>query len=120
MAKKDKAPEDEKPESEAAAAAPKTGLLGKLKSKKILMIAVPALVLVLAGGGAGAYFFLFKKDPTKEAKTEDVLLTPPTVAFSDLDKLTVNIQGASDTPAYLQLSVSLGWKMKSRRRRWKC
>ena len=34
-------------------------------------------------------------------------LTPPTVAFSDLDKLTVNIQGADSTPAYLQLSVSL-------------
>jgi len=106
MAKKDKAPEDEKPEGEAAEAAPKKGLLGKLKSKKMLMIAVPALLLVLGGGG-GAYFFLFKKAPGAEAKAEEASLTPPTVAFSDLDKLTVNIQGADSTPAYLQLSVSL-------------
>ncbi len=106
MAKKDKAPEDEKPEGEAAAA-PKAGLLGKLKSKKVLMIAVPVLVLLLAGGGAGAYFFLFKKDPAKQAKVEEVPLTPPTVGWSHLDKLTVNIQGADATPAYLQLSVTL-------------
>jgi flagellar FliL protein len=110
MAKKDKAPEaeSEKPEGEnAEGAAPKKGLLGKLKSKKMLMIAVPALVLLLAGAGGGAYFFLFRKDASKEAKAEDMPLTPPTVAFSDLDKLTVNIQGADATPAYLQLSVSL-------------
>ena len=105
MAKKDKAPEAEgdKPEGENGEAAPKK----KLLSKKMLLIAVPALLLVLGGGGAGAYFFLIKKDPAKEAKAEDVPLTPPTVAFSDLDKLTVNIQGGDATPAYLQLSVSL-------------
>jgi len=107
MAKKDKAPEEEKPEGEAVEAAPKKGLLGKLKSRKMLMIAVPVLLLVLGGGGAGAYFFLFKKAPSTEAKAEDVPLTPPAVVFSDLDKLTVNIQGADSTPAYLQLSVSL-------------
>ena len=64
MAKKEKAPdaeaEGEKPEGEAAEGAPKKGFR-KFLTKKILMIAVPALVLVLAGGGAGAYFFLFKK-----------------------------------------------------------
>ena len=107
MAKKDKAPEEEKPEGEAVEAAPKKGLLGKLKSRKMLMIAVPVLLLVLGGGGAGAYFFLFKKAPSTEAKAEDVPLTPPAVVFSDLDKLTVNIQGADATPAYLQLSVTL-------------
>ncbi|MBV9550724.1 MAG: flagellar basal body-associated FliL family protein [Alphaproteobacteria bacterium] len=109
MAKKEKAPatEGEKPEGgEGEAAAPKKGLKGLL-SKKMLLIAVPVLLLVLGGGGAGAYFFLLKKDPAKEAKTEEASLTPPTVAFSDLDKLTVNIQGADATPAYLQLSVSL-------------
>jgi flagellar protein FliL len=111
MAKKEKAPEAdaEKPEGENAdaALAPKKGL-GRFLTKKMLMIAVPALLLVLGGGGAGAYFFLLKGDPAAEhAQAEELPLTPPEVAFSDIEKLTVNIQGADATPAYLQLSVSL-------------
>ena len=109
MAKKDKAPaaESDKPEGEAAEGEkPARKGLGKFLSKKMLMIAVPVLLLLVLGGG-GAYFFLFKKTPSAQAKAADVPLTPPTVAFTDLDKLTVNIQGADSTPAYLQLSVSL-------------
>ena len=82
MAKKEKAPEAEegaeKPEGEEAA--PKKGLLGKLLSKKILMIAVPALVVVLAGAGAGPYFFIIKPhgaDKDKAAKADAIPLTPP-------------------------------------------
>jgi flagellar FliL protein len=113
MAKKEKekAPEaeGEKPDGEGAEAAPKKGLVAKLlgNKKKLLIIGAPVLLLLLGGGGAGAYFFLFHKVETKEAKAEEVPLTPPTVAFSDIEKLTVNIQGADATPAYLQLSVSL-------------
>jgi len=59
------------------------------------------------GGGAGAWFFLKSGDKHAEAKAEEVPLTPPTVAFSDIEKLTVNIQGGGAAPAYLQLSVSL-------------
>jgi len=113
MAKKEKAPdaggeaEGEKPEGEAAEGAPKKGFR-KFLSKKILMIAVPALVLVLGGGGAGAYFFLFKKAETHEAKAEEeVPLTPPKVAFSDMQDILVNIQSNDGTPAYLKLGVSL-------------
>ncbi len=113
MAKKDKTAdpnddaEGEKPEGEAAETAPKKGFR-KFLTKKILMIAVPALVLVLGGGGAGAYFFLFKKDQTQEAKAqEDVPLTPPKVAFSDMQDILVNIQSNDGTPAYLKLGVSL-------------
>jgi flagellar FliL protein len=110
MAKKEKEPEGEKPEGENAEGAvePQKGLK-RFLTKKTLMIAVPALVLLLGGGGAGAYFFLLKgsDEAGAHAKAEDVPLTPPEVAFSDIEKLTVNIQGASDTPAYLQLSVSL-------------
>jgi len=75
MAKKEKAPdaEGEKPEGDAAEAAPKKGFR-KFLTKKILMIAVPALVLVLGGGGAGAYFFLIKKAETHEAKAEEEVL----------------------------------------------
>jgi flagellar FliL protein len=112
MAKKEAAPEaqtdGEKPEGEGAEAAPKKGLLGKLKSKKGLMIALPALLLVLGGGGAGAYFFLFKKsDKAEMAKAEEVPLTPPKVAFSDMQDILVNIQSGDGTPAYLKLGVSL-------------
>ena len=48
MAKKEKEPEDEgeKPEGEGAEGAPK-----KKGLKKMLIIAVPALLLVLGGGG---------------------------------------------------------------------
>ena len=111
MAKKEKAPEaeadGEKPEgAEGADAAPKKGFR-KFLTKKMLIIAVPALVLVLGGGCAGAYFFLFKKSETQEAKAEEVPLTPPKVAFSDMQDILVNIQGNDGTPAYLKLGVSL-------------
>ncbi len=111
MAKKEKAPDAEadgdKPEGEATDAAPKKGFR-KLLSKKILMIAIPALLLVLGGGGTGAYFFLFKKSGNAEqAKAEDVPLTPPKVAFSDMQDILVNIQSNDGTPAYLKLGVSL-------------
>jgi flagellar protein FliL len=112
MAKKEKEPEaeGEKPEGEGADAAPKKGLgkiLGKLKSKKALMIAIPVLLVVLGGGGAGAYLFLFNNSVTQEAKAEEVPLTPPKVAFSDMQDILVNIQSNDGTPAYLKLGVSL-------------
>ncbi len=111
MAKKEKEPEaeaeGEKPEGEAAEATQKKGFR-KFLTKKILMIAVPALLVVLGGGGAGAYFFLFKSDEAHEAKhEEDVPLTPPKVAFSDMQDILVNIQSSDGTPAYLKLGVSL-------------
>jgi flagellar FliL protein len=111
MAKKEKTPaaeaDGEKPEGEATDAAPKKGLR-KFLTKKILMIAVPALLLVLGGGGAGAYFFLFKSGDAHQAKAEEeVPLTPPKVAFSDMQDILVNIQSNDGTPAYLKLGVSL-------------
>jgi flagellar FliL protein len=110
MAKKE-APETEaegeKPDGEGADAAQKKGL-GKFLSKKMLMIIVPVLLLVVCGGGAGAYFLLFKKsDKSQEAKADDVPLTPPKVAFSDMQDILVNIQSNDGTPAYLKLGVSL-------------
>ncbi|MDB5739056.1 MAG: flagellar basal body protein FliL [Alphaproteobacteria bacterium] len=107
MAKKEAAPEAESaPEGDAAAAAPKKGL-GKLLSKKMLMIAVPALLLVIGGGAAGAYFLMAKKSNTETAKADEVPLTPPKVAFSDMADILVNIQSSDGTPAYLKLGVSL-------------
>ena len=74
------------------------------------MIAAPVLVLVLGGGGAGAYFFLLKPHDAdkKAAKAEEVPLTPPQVAFSDVPDILVNIQSNDGTPAYLKLSRVAG------------
>jgi flagellar FliL protein len=113
MASKDKAPEAKdgaETPVEGGEAAPKKGLLGKLLSKKMLMIAVPALVVVLAGAGAGTYFFVIKPAHDKKnqvAKADEIPLTPPQVAFSDVPDILVNIQSNDGTPAYLKLSVSL-------------
>ena len=109
MAKKESSEteaEGEKPEGEGAEAAPKKGL-GKFLSKKMLMIIVPVLLLVIGGGGAGAYFFLFKKSDKDAAKAEEAALTPPKVAFSDMQDILVNIQSKDGTPAYLKRGVSL-------------
>jgi flagellar FliL protein len=112
MAKKDKEPDAEADGENAEAAgegeaAPKKGLK-RFLTKKILMIAVPALVLVLGGGGAGAYFFLLKpNDAGHEKVAEAPPLTPPEVAFSDVPDILVNIQSSDGTPAYLKLSLSL-------------
>jgi flagellar FliL protein len=108
MAKKEKEPDSDGEEGEKAEGAAPEASKGfkRFLTKKMLMIAVPALLLVLGGGGAGAWFFLMKA-PEGEHIVEEVPLTPPEVAFSDIEKLTVNIQGADATPAYLQLSVSL-------------
>jgi flagellar FliL protein len=114
MAKKEKAPEaesdGENPAAEGEAAAPQKGLgkiLGRLKSKKMLMIGAPVLVLLLAGGGGGAYFLMKAPDEHSEHKAEEVPLTPPKVAFSDLQDILVNIQSNDGNPAYLKLAVSL-------------
>ena len=114
MATKDKAPEAEEGAEapEGAEAAPKKGLLGKLLNKKVLMIAVPALVVLLAGGGAGTYFFVLKpkaeaKAKLAENKEPEVPLTPPEVAFSEVPDILVNIQSNDGTPAYLKLSLAL-------------
>jgi flagellar FliL protein len=103
MANKE-AEDGEKPEGQAAE--PKKGL-GKFLSKKMLMIAVPALLLVVVGGGAGAYFLIKGHGDEKTAKSDDVPLTPPKVAFSDMQYILVNIQSSDGTPAYLKLGVSL-------------
>ena len=95
--------DDEKSEGEGAVA-PKKSLAGFL-SKKMLLIIVPALLLAV-GGGAGAYFFL-KSGKSDVAKADEVPLTPPKVAFSDMQDILVNIQSNDGTPAYLKLSVSL-------------
>jgi flagellar FliL protein len=115
MAKKDKAkePDDESDGEDAEGqgtegeAGSKKGLR-KFLTRKILMIAVPALILVLGGGGAGAYFLLLKPHDASGAKLADAPpLTPPQVAFSDVPDILVNIQSNDGTPAYLKLSLSL-------------
>jgi flagellar protein FliL len=114
MAKKEKASDaegaDENSEATGADAAPKKAfgnILAKLKTKKVLMIAAPALLLIV-GGSVGAYFLMKAPDGhAQAAQEEDVPLTPPKVAFSDMQDILVNIQSSDGTPAYLKLGVSL-------------
>ena len=76
----------------------------------MLMIAVPALLVVLGGAGAGTYFFVIKPHNAKKtdvSKADEIPLTPPQVAFSDVPDILVNIQSNDGTPAYLKLSLSL-------------
>src|SRR3954471_21026591 len=107
MAKKEESEEGEKPEGEGAEAPPAPKGFKRFLTKKMLMIIVPVLALVLGGGGAGAYFFLFKKAEGGEAARHEEPLTPPKVAFSDMQDILVNIQSNDGTPAYLKLGVSL-------------
>jgi flagellar FliL protein len=105
MANKEAAPEEQ--DGGAEGGAPAKGLK-KFLTRKTLMIAVPALLLVLGGGGAGAYFLFAGGDGAKDgAQAEAVHITPPQVAFSNMQDILVNIQSNDGTPAYLKLSVSL-------------
>lgn len=111
MANTNKEAEGEKPEGQDSEP-PKKGIgkiLGLLKSKKMLMIGAPVLLVLLGGGGAGAYFMMAKGgDHGAQAEhAEEVPLTPPKVAFSDLQDILVNIQGQDGAPVYLKLGVSL-------------
>jgi flagellar FliL protein len=76
------------------------------------LIAAGALVLVLAGGGAGIYFLLGSSTHEAEASAESVRtaaanLPPAQAAFFDVPDIIVNIQTTDSTPAFLKLTVSL-------------
>jgi flagellar FliL protein len=79
----------------------KSGLLGKL-SGKVLIIAVAGLVVV-GGGGAGAWFFLAGAKPS----SEQVETTKPSV-FVDVPDVLVNLSNAgSDRTQYLKVKITL-------------
>ena len=124
MAKKDKEPkprrEAKSRKAKAVEAAPKKGFR-KFLTKKILMIAVPALVVVLGGGGAGAYFFLVRKAAEEHARRkheEEVPLTPPKVAFSDMQDIWSIFRAMTAPPPISSWAFRWNWKTKSRRPRW--
>jgi flagellar FliL protein len=73
------------------------------KLKKILIIAIGAMVLLGAGAG-GAYFFVGKNHgPAKPAPE-----TPP--VFFPLDSLTVNLQSDDGAMHYLRAGLTLKLK----------
>ena len=80
-------------EAAPAEAAPK-------KSKKLLFIII-GLVVVLAGGGAGAWFAL---KPSGDAHTEKKEEPPKTPIFMPLETFTVNLMGGEQ---YLQTDITL-------------
>ena len=73
------------------------------KLKKILIIAIGAIVLLGAGAG-GAYFFLGKNHGAAKPAPE-----PPPVFFP-LESLTVNLQSDDGTMHYLRAGLTLKLK----------
>ena len=117
MAKKEPVPardadaEDESDGETIDGAEPNKGFVKKLLgNKKLLIIAIAGLVLVLGGGAAG-YFFLFSGSETSATQTAENKphepIVAPQVTFYDMPDLVVNIQSSDGANAYLKLGVSL-------------
>jgi len=91
-------------EGAAPEAAPKKRGRGKL----LLFIALPLLLLI--GGGAGAYFSgaldsLLGKNPASEETGAE--LKPREALFVDLPDMLVNLNTGSRKPSFLKVDVSL-------------
>jgi len=92
-------------EGSAPQAAPKKRGRGKL----LLFIALPLLLLI--GGGAGAYFsgaldsLLGKKPASEEAAGAE--LKPREALFVDLPDMLVNLSTGTRKPSFLKVDVSL-------------
>jgi len=97
----DEAADGEAPEGEALPPTPKS------KLKKILMIAVP--VLVLLGGGGAAAFFLGLLDGQDEGE-HVAAPAPAKPVFFDMPDMLVNINGRQRRTSFLKVAVSLELK----------
>lgn len=80
----------------------------KWSGKKIVMIAVPAL-LVLGGGGYAASQFLGGGD---KAHKEAAEAAQPETVYIDLPDILVNLKAPDRKSSYLKLSISLEVKGK--------
>lgn len=114
MAKNEKLKDDENAGEEAGSegAGAQSGkglakLLGALKKKKILVIGAGVLLLVICAAAVSAFLFFKPGSKSAIATAQEVPLTPPKVAFSDMQDILVNIQSNDGTPTYLKLGLSL-------------
>src|SRR5262249_52964274 len=102
-------PDDETSDGDGAVS-PRQGLVQKiLGNRKLLIASAAALFAVLAGSGAGLYFFMLSA-PEADAGTrtaEAAPVTPPQVAFYDVPDIITNLQSSDGNPVYLKLSTSL-------------
>lgn len=105
-AKKEAPKGDAAAEGEAKPA--KKGLFGFLTKKMLMFVVAPAL-LVLVGGGAGAYFFLFAGEdvPPEGEHGAAAVAEAEHPVFYDVPEILVNLATSGDKPAYLKLTVSL-------------
>lgn len=72
-----------------------------VKSKKTLFIIVGLVLVLVIGGGAGAWFFMNQdKHPS-----EKVEVAPPPI-FVTLEPLTVNLQRGEEGDQYLQTTLT--------------
>jgi flagellar FliL protein len=122
MAKKEKEPEaeaeGEKPEGEGATPRPRKVLArfsARSKARKVLMIAVPALLVGAGRRRRGRVFLPLSEERNHEAKAEEVPLTPPNVAFSDMQDILVNIQSNDGTPPISSWASRWSWKTRPRK-----
>lgn len=83
------------------------GATKKWTGKKIVMIAVPVLLL-LVGGGVGATMFLGGDENADVAEIENVAPAEPTkLIFFDVDPLMINLNDTGRKSTFLKLSISL-------------
>lgn len=79
----------------------------KWTGKKIVMIAVPVLLL-LVGGGVGASMFLGGDKDHEVAEMEKAAPVEPTeLIFFDVDPLMINLNDTGRKSTFLKLSISL-------------
>lgn len=108
--KQDEEPEESKSEDEALSLEPvKKRFSGKVM---VLYIALP-LLLLLIGGGAGAYFLGLFDSPSEEEQAADAEHSgeheegKPEAVFYDLPEILVNLNSAGKKEAYLKIRIAL-------------
>ncbi len=77
-------------------------------SGKLKVAIIGVVVLLILGGGAGAYFFgLFDDLLGEGAEDEFQVYQPVNVIFYDLPEMIVNLVSNSKKPAYLKIHLAL-------------
>jgi flagellar FliL protein len=110
MANIEEAPEIDAQDAPAAATAGWRNMIKGLLSNRKLILFGGVGLLLLAGAGGAATYFLTGQTPAEPVAADAppaLPATPPQVTFYDVPEILVNIQTADGTQAYLKLGLSL-------------